>query len=482
MRRALFFLPLFALLACNGQLLPASTHTPEPPDGTSPAPAATATSETESPPLIVDGSFSDWEPIEPAHRDPAGDAGDSGVDIGAIQIAHSDDQLPLSVELGKIVNLQAETALSLEIRQEGGPTIRYDFGDREGYFNGLTVNHSGLGVVTMPSHSSDTFEIALWHSRFSQDAPLTLSFADPGRNGDQAPNDEAGITYAWDRPVPAVDPLPLQKTAPGALRVLSYNVPMDGVLDGGRADLFERIFRALDPDVVLIQEARNRPAASYETRLEDWLGGDWTARKQRDLIIASRLPFLDGWQDPAAGLHVRLFPQMLDVNGSPLVVFTAHLSCCAKDQERQEQADGLIRYLREGPLEAGTPFLILGDLNLVGDFRQVRTLVDGDILDEGRFGPDHLPDWDATGLAAPALRHSHSRMTYTWYDSGDSFGPGRLDYLIFTDSLLAAQGFVLDTSRLPESLLADFGLQAEDTGKASDHLPLVVDVTFLTPQ
>ena len=65
---------------------------------------------------------------------------------------------------------------------------------------------------------------------------------------------------------------------------------------------------------------------------------------------------------------------------------------------------------------------------------------------------------------------------YTWYDAGNTYTPGRLDYLLYSDSVAeAANSFVLDTSKLSEAALARLGLDATDTA-ASDHLPVVLDV------
>ena len=52
----------------------------------------------------------------------------------------------------------------------------------------------------------------------------------------------------------------------------------------------------------------------------------------------------------------------------------------------------------------------------------------------------------------------------------------RLDYLTYSDhALQVANAFVLDTGLLDRSSLRAAGLQADDS-KASDHLPVVVDL------
>ena len=74
--------------------------------------------------------------------------------------------------------------------------------------------------------------------------------------------------------------------------------------------------------------------------------------------------------------------------------------------------------------------------------------------------------------------NTHTNFAITWRDEDSLFSPGRLDFIIYTDSLLNIQGFILDSSVLPQDVLEVYGLQADDTG-ASDHLPLVADVVIV---
>ena len=70
---------------------------------------------------------------------------------------------------------------------------------------------------------------------------------------------------------------------------------------------------------------------------------------------------------------------------------------------------------------------------------------------------------------------------WTWRNDTGQYKPGRLDYILFTDSVLeAAKKFALDTTSMSEADLTASGLQkfdasADDVGQDYDHLPLVVD-------
>ena len=70
-------------------------------------------------------------------------------------------------------------------------------------------------------------------------------------------------------------------------------------------------------------------------------------------------------------------------------------------------------------------------------------------------------------------------MGYTWRNDGSSYNPGKLDYIIYTDSNISiSKHFVLNTLPMPNDLLIEWGLEVDDTYEASDHLPRIVDFSF----
>ena len=122
--------------------------------------------------------------------------------------------------------------------------------------------------------------------------------------------------------------------------------------------------------------------------------------------------------------------------------------------------------------------VIAGDMNLVGGANQVLTLTDGLIVDEMAFGPSFEPDWDRTPFADSWARHLGGTSVATWRDARSSFAPGKLDYIVYSDSALRMErAFILATEKLDEETLAGYGLRVEDTLEASDHLPIVADFT-----
>lgn len=449
------------------------------------------------PPLIMDGHFDDWAVRPPTFTDPTGDAGKSGVDILEIGLAHTATHLLLHVKLNQPINLQSDRALYLTLNTDADPEpdLYYDFGNRAGAFKGRPVSQFDLGLVTLPTTSSDEFEIALALDAtpngplFPTDS-LSLTLKDPTPpGGDTAPDQDATpntLTYALTSLAePDLPPIALDKPDPadfGAaqIRLVTWNMLRDGMFDKTRTPAFQRILTALQPDVIAFQEVYNRTAKSVQIKLEDWLGAPWYTVQVGDLVLASRTPFVEDWVDTYKPLTPgRTFPVMLDFNGSKFILFDAHLSCCDANAERQEQVDRVIAFLRDAQLPPNIPIIFVGDLNLVGDASQLNTLLTGNIADETQFGPDHAPDWDATPLADLTPRQTNTSFAYTWRDDRDTFAPGRLDYVLYTDSILTpAHSFVFFTGILPPDLLAQYGLNAGDSQLASDHFPVVVDFSL----
>ena len=121
-----------------------------------------------------------------------------------------------------------------------------------------------------------------------------------------------------------------------------------------------------------------------------------------------------------------------------------------------------------------TPIVFLGDMNLVGNSQQYRTIIQGDIQDIDSYGEGSLPDWDNSELEDVICRQTDKRMAYTWRNDSSEYPPGRLDFIFFTNSVMsAAKSFTLQTEIMNDERLLNYDLLLNDTNEASDHFPVI---------
>ncbi len=234
--------------------------------------------------------------------------------------------------------------------------------------------------------------------------------------------------------------------------------------------------------------------------LNRWLplgnGVPWNAHQALGNIVCSRWKLgITASESVTPGVESQAMA-LIDLPDSiytkDLYVMNCHFGCCGcagsyADLARQKNADANIHWLRDARTigdnidhEPRTPFVACGDFNMVGGPQPLDTLMSGDIVHEDLYGKDSPPDWDGSPISDAFPLHAGGPFSYTWRSDRTSFGPGRLDFVLFSDSVLKIQkSFVLWTPDLPANVLAAHGLLAADTQVASDHLPIVVD--FLLP-
>lgn len=299
------------------------------------------------------------------------------------------------------------------------------------------------------------------------------------------------------------------------VRVMSWNVKRNSILppDGVRNESFARIVRAIDPDVIALQEVLWPDLAAQLTQqmngyipLED--GRSWHVHTVSDNALVSRYPMR--WQGgelaisyplPQLGVpdfHYGFAAALLELpestGGADLLVVAMHNKSGADENDvrlRQIHADAIVRWMRElrvseqmNSIADHTPIVILGDMNTVpsASMAPFETLMSGDIADEDTFGSDFSIDWDGTDMTDARPSHNASnREYYTWRNDDLRFAPSALDRILYTDSVMSVRHrFVLNTMTLSPDELTILGLQNSDVlydGDPSyyDHLPLVVD-------
>lgn len=458
-------------------------------------------------PIMLDGYFDDWDAVEEACADPEGDAADSGIDFRSLSVTNDSFALFLRVEFTQEILHHDGNAMVLWIDADCsaatgypvgglGAELEWRFGSRIGVFHGMgadTVIWSQAGMVAAPCYAASALEVAI-DRRVRPDGVtplfpgnrLALLVQDAVPDGDAIPCGSDGLAYEFDDAESfAPVPIRLDREAPTDLRVATYNVWWDNLWNEPvRA---ARILRALQPDIVAFQEIFSHDAASTVAWMAEAMSGTWYAeRRGADLVTVSRYPIVDTWipGTPYGSAHAIALP-----GDSLIMVVNFHLPWGLGDAARQGAIDAIMAFLRDSVTHAarpivprGTPMLLCGDSNMLGDPHQVATLLQGDIADNETFGPDFGPDWDESSLEEIVSRQPNRRLGYTTYDEASPYGPAYIDRFALTGSVAEiARHFILHTPLMSDDLLTGWGLDRDDTRIASDHLPHVVDMRLVPP-
>jgi hypothetical protein len=386
-----------------------------------------------------------------------------------------------------------------------GAELKWDFGFRNGEFykNGTTqIGFPEIQYRSLPTVTDTTYEIAIGRNVLPNGSdPLFTSsmikifFKDNVSNGDWMPNSGEVFDFTFDdTPTPPVNLIEINKADTSLLRILNYNILQDGILDPQRDQYFTRILQAINADIMCFNENWNTTASQMENKINEILpltgGGSWEAIKLDDgNITVSKYPIIQSWQ---VYQNKRITASLIDLPSyfeRDVLVINSHFKCCGgvtNDGKRQIEADATIDFLLDAKTPGGvidlpsdTPFLILGDLNLVGERQQLTTLVTGEIINTQLFGNGGPPDWDETDLEDLISQQTDKRTAYTWRNDNSSFPPGRLDFQIYSNSVMSVEKtFVIQTEIMSADRLTQYGLQQFDTRNASDHFPKVTDYSL----
>ncbi len=296
------------------------------------------------------------------------------------------------------------------------------------------------------------------------------------------------------------------------LRVMTWNVKLGSIFppDGRRHAGFARIVRAVDPDLLILQEVDPREAdrlAKLMDRIRP-LGHSrvWQIHGGADNAIISRYPLRQRASERVVPYPLPNYPNFQYGQGMALVdvpdgesavdvyIIAMHNRSRAGDEnirQRQVQSDAVVRWLRQlkeaRSIPVGTPIIVAGDMNVLpgAPANHLATLLTGDIADEQAFGPDIRPDWDGTDLRDASPSHNaEGREFYTWRDDSQPYPPGQLSRILYTDSvLLQTHGFVVNTVEMAGDELEQYGLLRTDSlldGEQGlfDHMPVVADFTI----
>lgn len=446
----------------------------------------------------IDENFGDWENVITKTVDPVND-GNGLIDFTELKVLNDTEFLYLYFDTGEEINLQDSKILlyididnntSTGIPINGiGADIIYDFGKSEGYYHRNSVNHafnhSNWRISSLPTVTSDRFELAV-KNRFTVGnylivfgSSIRIIIAHDVVGGDIIPDDSGGLLYHTNDTEYIPYSFQLNRKDEMHLRVMSFNVLRDRIFKNDPP--FQRKIKAMQPDILCFQEVYDYSSGDMRNKISSYFGGTWyDAKVGSDIIVVSRYP-IKRFQDIEGNGAF-----LIDYKGTEILIINVHFFCCEADTKRQIEADQIMQFIRNAKNRTGsfairenTPIIILGDTNFVGLNRQRKTLIEGDIFNEAVYGPDFLPDWDGSFLIDAKPMNSGYPSLFTWYNPGSSFASGRLDYIIYSGSVLKLENsYVLNTEFLDIEVLNDFRLNSEDSRNASDHLPLIADFSL----
>lgn len=455
--------------------------------------------------ILLDESFTDWQSANvTSYNDKNGDGNTSGIDFTDVRISNDDQYLYIYFDLKKEINIQQNNFITLFLDLDHqsstglnisgiGADLVYYLGPKNGKFYSGTLStsvfHNDIGLITSPTVTSSQFELgikrtfstSLGNGRMGDKIRLLIS--DENVAGDRAPDQSGGYSYTLDLNK-KFNPLPfsLQKEKKEFLRFLSYNVLRDRMFQPQYAGAYDRVLKAIQPDIIGICEIYDnnsaQTAAFVENILPSSFGQKWHhSGLNPDIRLVSRYPILQSRSIDGNGAF------LIDLGYSKLVYIVAHLPCCENDVQRQQEVDNIMSFVRSirfgiSPFQVpqNTPIIISGDMNFVGLRQQPKTFLTGDIADNSRYGPDFRPDWDESELQDAVPVTTNTPATFTWYNDNGTFSAGRLDYFYFTNSVIDLKNsFVLWTPALTNSQLVTAGLRKSDIEECSDHLPVICD-------
>ncbi|PKP27265.1 MAG: hypothetical protein CVU06_02740 [Bacteroidetes bacterium HGW-Bacteroidetes-22] len=469
--------------------------------------------KSNRPGFVLDGYFDDWVGCKSVYRDAAHDS--EGIDFISMCVRNDADWLYIKLEFAEPTILNLNNDIYLEIDTDNdektgyrvagiGAEMGWNFGSRYGYYNltenAKTLNHNNIDLYSLPTYASREFELAInrkvlpdgINPLFTYDT-IRIVLWDRRTGGDLMP--DAGKTFSYvinDDFTNDFTPISIAKENPGSIRIMTWNTFVNGLIDPVRAPVYERIFNVLQPDIVTLNECWSVTAEQTAELLNQWLPvnnkhGWYTTKTDEGNITCSRFPILQSnniMEDHR--MSAVLIEQPLSPVGKMMVI-NCHLTCCQSDDIRQNEVDALIQFLRQSftgqndlKLDPTTPFYLAGDLNLVGDVKQLNTLLTGDISDNETYGPDYPPDGGNTSLLDLVSTLTDRAMAYTWRDPDKTFSPSRLDYILYTGQRITIlKSFNLQTEIMPDNRLDEVHLFKNDTKAASDHLPRIADISFL---
>ena len=457
--------------------------------------------------IKIDGFFDDWSTNINTYIDDSTDS--QGIDLLGFSVCNDNEYLYVKIRLADEIDLTEQSfnpaEVMINIDADNNSSTGYstnNIGSEYGidFFDRLifddtdpnmvdTLSLYDLGIIPLPTVTSDEFEIAINRSLFSDTIAISIrEFI----GNDLMPDNGSVFTYIFDNcSSPTTTASDFSKNDPKNLRLMTYNVLNNGLINNNRVDEHRRIFQSAGADIITLNECGNTSYNDVQSFLNTsniYYPYIYTYPSSENITV-SKYPSVQSWQ-VADKIDADLIDLPDSIYSADILIINGHLPWGANNQGRQENVDALIQFINDAKTVGGvidlpinTPISFSGDMNLVGYSEQYNTIVNGTISDTATFGNGGFPDWDNTPLKDQVCYFNEKDIAYTWDGPGGagSYPPGRLDFVFFTNSVMSVdKSFTISTEHMSASLLAQNNLFWDDTKIASDHFPVIVDFALPT--
>lgn len=448
--------------------------------------------------IIIDGYFDDWNEV-PSIDDEKGDT--QALDILQVKMTQDNDYVFFFIQFNQEINLQENNNITLyidndlssstgELINSIGADIVWRFGLRQGdwYVNNFKnyIKHYDLEFCALPTVTSNKFEFAISKKKqFNGVTPFQTNkfkiLIKAEDNGDYFPDKNKDITFMITQcdqpPLPVID---LEKESDNYLRISCWNSLNDNIANSSLEGNFIRIFKAISPDIIGLEELY-KTEEPFVTSLfsKAFPNTNYFVKKQPycDVVLVSKFKILDSKQING---NAAFLVDMQEKYHTNAVVIVAHLPAMQNNDSRMSEVLNIINFIKElkagkkwSNFEKNSPIFIIGDMNFVGYSEQLNTILTGIYKGQGEYN-----DWDGTAFQEANPRLTEIPLSFTWISNG-YYWPGKLDYIFYSDYVAEKKkSFVLYTPKMTNNAISKFGLNYDDSPKASDHCPITADFSI----
>lgn len=314
--------------------------------------------------VYLDESYNEWADIESLFEQDVSSTG-----LKTLKLTNDSRYLYLYLEFQEEIILQDGHSYRLLIDADanaqtgrawssGGNTLGaellVDFGSRDitAYLSNSTQEKSSydMGMVNAPTVSSTQFEVVLDRRVILETTPwlqgntIQVALA----VGPTLQQETGVLTYSMSDQEYDPSPFRFERQDPSDMRVVSYNVLRDNPFDVLVNPRFGRIFKALDPDIVGVQEVYDYSSEQLASLFEQWLpseqGEAWyhggNDAGEGDTHLISRYPVVASGQiDKESTVY------MVDKEGQSMMVISSHPPCCNNDDGRRLAFNNMMQFI-----------------------------------------------------------------------------------------------------------------------------------------